>query len=75
MERRKHKDDAHVCHQPLPELVPEEQDINAHDNRYQSKHVKRDDGVSSHRFTLRCWRYSRGGRRRAVPGGQAPRCA
>jgi hypothetical protein len=48
-ERRKHEDDADVCDQPLPEVVPEEQDIHAHHNGYQSKHVERDGGVPSHR--------------------------
>ena len=59
IERRKHKDDADICYQPLPEPVPEEQDIHAHDNGYQSKHVKRDGGVSSHRFHPTFWRFSR----------------
>jgi hypothetical protein len=33
--------------------VLEEQDIHAHHNGYQSKHVKGDSGLSSHRFILR----------------------
>ena len=41
------------CYQPLQEVVLEEQDIHAHHNGYQSKHVKRDGGVSSHRFIVR----------------------
>jgi hypothetical protein len=48
IESRKHKDDADVCDQPLPELVPEEQDVYAHNNGYQSEHVERDGGLSSH---------------------------
>ena len=32
--------------------MPEEQDIHAHHNGYQSKHVKRNGGLSSHRFIL-----------------------
>jgi len=32
--------------------MPEEQNIHAHHNCYQSKHVKRDGGLSSHRFIL-----------------------
>jgi len=52
IERSKHKDDADVCHQPRPEVMPEEQDIHAHHDGDQSKHVKRDGRVSSHRFIL-----------------------
>jgi hypothetical protein len=48
VERHKHEDDADVGHQPLPEVVFEEQDIHAHHNGYQSKHIERDGGVSSH---------------------------
>ena len=33
-------------------MVPEEQDINAHHNGHQSEHVKRDGGLSSHRFKV-----------------------
>ena len=53
VERRKRKEDADICDQPLPEVVPEEQDIHAHDNGDQGKHVKRDGPMSSHRLTLR----------------------
>ena len=33
--------------------MPEEEDIHAHHNGYQSKDVKSDGGLSSHRFILR----------------------
>jgi hypothetical protein len=59
IERRKHKDYADICCQPRPEVVPEKQDIQAHDNGYQSKHVQRDGDVSSHRFILRFGECSR----------------
>jgi hypothetical protein len=52
-ERREHKDDADVCYQPRPEVVSEEHDIHAHNNSYQSEHVEREGGPSSHRSILR----------------------
>jgi hypothetical protein len=37
-------------------VVSQEQDIHAHHNHYQSKHVKRDGGGPSHRFIVRIGR-------------------
>ncbi len=42
MERCEHKDDPDVHYQPLPEPVPEEQDVHADDDGYQREHVKHD---------------------------------
>ena len=47
-ERREHQDDADVHHQPLPEPVPEEQDVHADHDGYQREHVKDDGWLSSH---------------------------
>jgi hypothetical protein len=52
--RRKHQDDPDVYYQPLPELVPEEQDVNTDHDAYQREHVKRDGRLSSHRSCLLC---------------------
>jgi hypothetical protein len=38
-ERREHQDNPNVCYQPLPELVPEEQDVHADHDGYQGQHV------------------------------------
>jgi len=56
-ERRKHQDNSDVHYQPLPEPVPEEQDVHAdhadHDG-YEREHVKHDGCLSSHpSFLLR----------------------
>ena len=40
--------------QPLPELVPEEQDVHADHDGYQCEHVKHDGCLSSHRSFLLC---------------------
>jgi ribosomal protein S18 acetylase RimI-like enzyme len=55
-ERREHEDDADVCHQPPPEVLPEEQDIHTHDDGYEEKHVEHDGGLSSHRLIVRSGR-------------------
>jgi len=52
IERREHQDNADVHYQPLPELVPEEQDVHADHDGYQYEHVKHDGCRSSHRFVL-----------------------
>jgi hypothetical protein len=43
-----------VYYQPLPEVVPEEQDVHADHDGYQREHVKYDGYLSSHRFVLLC---------------------
>jgi len=48
MERREHQDNSDVRYQPLPEPVPEEQDVHADDDGYQPEHVKHDGRLSSH---------------------------
>src|SRR5260370_41119689 len=54
VERREHQDDPDVHHQPLPEPVPEEQDVHADHDGYQREHVKCDGCLSSHpSFLLR----------------------
>jgi len=55
-------------------VVPEEQDIHAHHDGDQSKHVKRDGRVSFHRFILGVGGPAEGPRC-AVPGGREPPCA
>ena len=54
IERREHQDNSGVHYQPLPELVPEEQDVHADHDGYQREHVKHDGCLSSHRFVLLC---------------------
>ena len=52
IERREYQDNSDVYYQPLPEVVPEEQEVHADHDGYQGKHVKRDGCLSSHRFVL-----------------------
>jgi hypothetical protein len=52
IERREDHDDSDVYQEPLPELVPEEQDIHADHDGYQRERVQHDGGLSSHRFCL-----------------------
>jgi hypothetical protein len=54
IERRKHQDNSDVYYRPLPEVMPEEQDIYADHNGYQREHVKHEGRPSSHRFVLLC---------------------
>ena len=54
IERREHQDNSDVYYQPLPELVPEEQDVHADHDGYQREHVKHDGCLSSHRSFLLC---------------------
>src|SRR6266487_3703643 len=54
IERREHQDNSDVYYQPLPELVPEEQDVHADHDGYQREHVKHDGCLSSHCFFLLC---------------------
>src|SRR5215510_3700722 len=54
IERREHQDNSDVYYQPLPEPVPEEQDVHADHDGYQREHVKHDRCLSSHpSFLLR----------------------
>ena len=53
-ERREHQDDPDVYCQPLPELVPEEQDVHTDHDSYQREHVKYDGCLPSHRSCLLC---------------------
>jgi hypothetical protein len=52
IECRKYQDNAGVHDQPIPEVVPEEQDVHADHDGYHRKHVKRDGYPVSHRFIL-----------------------
>src|SRR5215813_10924913 len=54
IERPEYQDNSDVYYQPLPEVVPEEQDVHADHDGYQREHVKRDCCLSSHRFVLLC---------------------
>jgi len=54
IERREYQDDPDVCHQPRPEVVPEEQDVHADHDSYHREHVKHDGCLSSHCFLLLC---------------------
>ena len=54
IERREHQDNSDVNYQPLPQLVPEEQDVHADHDGYQGEHVKHDGCLSSHSFVLLC---------------------
>src|SRR5262245_50276524 len=53
MERREHQDNSDVYYQPLPEAVPEEQDVHADHDGYQREHVNHDGRLSSHPSFLR----------------------
>src|SRR5215467_16037906 len=52
IERPEYQDNSDVYDQPLPEVVPEEQDVHADHDRYQREHIKHDGCLSSHRFVL-----------------------
>lgn len=52
VERDEHQDNPDVCYQPLPDLIPEEQDVRADHHSYHREHVKRDGCLVSHRFCL-----------------------
>ena len=52
IERRKYQDNPDVHDQPIPELVPEEQDVHADHDGYHREHVKRDGYPVSHRSIL-----------------------
>src|SRR5450755_262254 len=54
IERREHQDNSDVYYQPLPELVPEEQDVHADHDGNQREHVKHDGCLSSHRSCVLC---------------------
>jgi hypothetical protein len=51
---RKYQDNSDVYDQPIPEVVPEEQDVHADHDGYHREHVKHDDCSASHRFILVC---------------------
>jgi len=53
-ERREYQNNSDVHYQPLPQMVPEEQDVHADHDGYQREHVKHDGCLSSHRFVLLC---------------------
>src|SRR6516165_12545464 len=62
IERREHQDNSDVHHQPLPEPVPQEQDVHADHDGYQREHVKHDGCLSSHpSFLLRAAEWSQSG--------------
>jgi len=48
IERREHQDNSDVHHQPLPEPVPEEQDVHADHDGHHREHVDYDGCLSSH---------------------------
>ena len=48
IEGRKEQDDANVRHQPFPESVPEEEDVDADNDGDQRQNVDRHDGLPSH---------------------------
>jgi len=54
IERRKYQDNSDVHDQPIPEVVPEEQDVHADHDGYHPKHVKHDSCPASHRLILVC---------------------
>jgi hypothetical protein len=54
IEGPEYQDNADVHYQPLPEPVPEEQDVNPDHNGYQREHVKQDDRLSFHPSFLLC---------------------
>ena len=48
IERREHQDNSDVHHQPLPEPVPEEQDVHADHDGHHRERVDYDGCLSSH---------------------------
>ena len=54
IERPEYQDDPDVYCQSLPEVVPEEQDVHADHDGYQSQHVQHNRCLSSHCFVLLC---------------------
>jgi len=59
IERREQQNNSNVHHQPLPEPVPEEQDVHADHDGYQHKRVKHDGCLSCHAsFLLRASEWS-----------------
>src|SRR5450631_1988408 len=48
IERPEHQDDPDVGHQPLPELVAEEQDVQGNHDDYHREHVKHGGCLPSH---------------------------
>lgn len=54
IKRCKYQDNSDVNEQPVPEVVPEEQDVHADHDGHHRKHVKRDGYPVSHRFILVC---------------------
>src|SRR5664279_2699168 len=48
IERPEHQDDPDVGHQPLPEVVPEEQDVHANHDDYHREHVEHGRCLPSH---------------------------
>jgi hypothetical protein len=52
VERPEHEDNSDVRYQPLPEPVPQEQDVPADHDDYQHEHVKQDDCLMSHSSLL-----------------------
>jgi len=52
IDRRKYQNNSDVNDQPVPEVVPEEQDVHADHDGYHREHVKRDGYPVSHRFIL-----------------------
>src|SRR6516164_8161366 len=58
IERPEHENDYDVHYQPLPEPVPEEQEVHADHDDYQREHVKHDGYLISHpSFLLRAAEY------------------
>lgn len=51
-EGREDQDDAHVYHQPSPEVVPEERDVDSHHYAHKRKHVDHDGDVPAHAACL-----------------------
>jgi hypothetical protein len=54
IERHEYQDNSDVCYEPLPEVVPQEEDVHADHDAYHGEHVKHDGGLSSHCFVLVC---------------------
>lgn len=48
VERAEHQNDSDIYRQPFPEVVPEEQKVNANHDHNQREHIQHGDGLSSH---------------------------
>jgi hypothetical protein len=52
VERTKHQDDAYIGHEPLPEAIPKDEEIDADHNHDHYDDIEKDQRVLRHRDLL-----------------------